>query len=37
MTFTPFGGQIVNAHYMASAGDTMWNKTEPAGGYGLDK
>lgn len=37
MTFTPFGVQIVNAYSMASAGDKMWKKTEPRGGYGLDK
>lgn len=37
MTFTAFGDQIVNAYYTASAGDATWSKTEPSGGYGLDK
>lgn len=37
MIFTLFGGQRVNAYYVASAEDTIWNKTEPGRGYGLYK
>lgn len=37
MTFAPSSEQIVSACQMPSARDTMLNKTEPRGGYGLDK